>query len=217
MVCKLFSHRGFLNNPNLKENTIKSFQNAINHHFKALECDIWFIKGQFILNHDQPEENTQKYDKLEQLFEHFGNKIDYWLDFKNLNQQNITAAIKNLKEIIDKFAINYEKIYFIPYLDNINLDKNLFAYQEIRENFGQNCQLGAFLTKIDKNQLENYREKLDEHKINILSIYFKNIDENFVKTFQNIQLFAWTVNEKADFNYLKTLKIENIATDKILP
>ena len=76
-----------------------------------MELDIWYVEGQFILNHGKPSENINKYDKLEKLFKKFGNKIEYWLDFKNLDEENIKEAIKKLKLNIDQSEINYEKIF----------------------------------------------------------------------------------------------------------
>ncbi len=215
MSCKLFSHRGLLSR-NVKENTIKSFQNAFDNHFEAMEIDIWYYKKEFILSHDKPKD-LNNCDNLANLFKQFGNKIDYWLDFKNLNLDNIKEASYNLKINADKFNIDYNKIIFVPYLNNINLEKNLFSYKEIRNNFGENCNIGTLIKKIDKKDWKKYHQQLKENNIKILSVQFENINEDFIKIFSDINLFAWTVNDKKDFNYLKKLKIQNIATDTLKP
>ena len=214
MSCKLFAHRGFSKSyPDIKENTLKSFQNAIDNGFEGIELDIWYIEDQFILNHDKPEFDIKKYDKLADLFAQCGNKIHYWIDFKGLVQIDIESAIKRLKTTIDEHKIAYENIFFIPGLDNKNLDQNAFAYKEIRKNFGENCNLGVFIGKIKKEDLHQYYKDLKTHKIKILSILFKNIDEDFMDIFHDINLFAWTVNHKSELDYLEKLGVQNIATD----
>lgn len=218
MDCKLFAHRGFFKGfKDIQENTLKSFQNAMDNGFDGVELDIWYVEDQFILNHDRPSKNIDKYDKLTELFAQCGNKIKYWLDFKGLTPNEIIPAIKRLKKEIDDYEIAYENILFIPGLDNKNLDQNEFAYKEIRKNFGDNCQLGAFIGKIKKEDLPQYYKDLKTHKIKILSILFKNIDEDFMKIFHDINLFAWTVNQKNDLDYLSNLNVQNAATDVLKP
>lgn len=213
----LFSHRGFLNKNCTQENTIKAFQNAINYGFQAIEVDIWYFNNELILSHDQPDKNLNHYDRLENLFNHFKNKIIYWLDFKNLQQDNVKNAIANLKKIIDQNKIQYQQIFFIPCLDNLNLKQNLFSYEEIRKNFTQNCNLGAFISNIEKSKLLNYRQQLQNNEISNLSVQYKNIDEKFIEIFHDINLFAWTVNKEEDLINLKKLGVKNIATDKLIP
>jgi glycerophosphoryl diester phosphodiesterase len=216
MSCKLFSHRGFLTE-SLKENTIKSFQNAILNNFEAIEVDIWYDKEILILSHNKPQKDLDKYDRLKDLFHKFGNKITYWLDFKNLNIDNYTKALSYLKVIIKKHNIDSENIILAPYLDTLNIENNLFIYDALRKNFGSNCNIAAVIRVIKKENWEEYYKKLASYKINNLSVEFNNIDKDFMELFHNINIFTWTVNKQDDLEFLTELGITNIATDKILP
>ena len=214
MSYKLFSHRGLLiGNSKLKENTIKAFQNSIDNHFKAIEVDIWYYQNELILHHDQPIKKIDNYDKLSDLFKEFGNKIEYWLDLKNLKQKNATTALNKLKLLIDKNKIDYDKILFVPCLKKTNLKQNEFAYKEVRNIFGKDCNLAAFTTNINKNNLQKYYHQLKDYNINKLSIKFSNIDEEFIKIFYDIEIFAWTVDNKKTLDYLTKLNIKNFATN----
>ena len=88
---KVFAHRGFTfdeNNPQnkIEQNSLASLKNAVNHGFKAIEFDIWYFNSQLVLSHDQP--NLANYQTLTKFSEYFiyGNQLDYWLDFKNLDE-----------------------------------------------------------------------------------------------------------------------------------
>lgn len=217
MSCKLFSHRGFLSEKKFKENTLESFQNSLDYKFQAIELDLWYLEEKFILNHDKPSRDLSKYDKFADLLQKFGNKFEYWLDFKNLNPNNIQEAIKELKSIIDQSKISYSNFIFVPCLDNANLSDSFFAFDEIRNNFGKNCRLGSFLSKIKPQNFQSYYKNLKQNNIQNLSINFKNLNEDFIKFFSGINIFAWTVNNKKDLEYLEKLKVGNIATDKLTP
>lgn len=217
MTCRLFSHRGFTNNKKLKENTIEAFDNSLTHGFDAIELDLWYLEENFILNHDKPQKDLKKYDKFEDLLQKFHNKFQYWLDFKNLTPDNITQAIAKLKSIIDSSKIDYKNFIFVPCLDNIDLKNSLFAFNEIKKQFGNETEIGSFLSKISKNKWENYYLSLKENNIKNISINFKNLDEEFMIKFNDIKIFAWTINEEEDLNKMQLLKVQNIATDKIIP
>jgi glycerophosphoryl diester phosphodiesterase len=218
MNSKLFSHRGFLQKkPNLNENTLESFQNAIDNQFKAIEVDVWYIDKELILNHDKPENDLAKYNKLSDLLKKFSNNIEYWIDFKNLNISNTKDAIFTLKTTIDRFNIEYQKLIIIPHSNSNNIEESLFALKEIKKTFKNKCHVGSFIKKIDQQDWKAYHQKLEKHNIKNLSIQFNNINEQFIKQFHNINLFAWTVNDKNDYDYLKKLKIKNIASDILSP
>ena len=58
--------------------------------------------------------------------------------------------------------------------------------------------------------------KLQENKIFGLSINYKNIDDKLIKNFKNIEIFAWTVNNRKTADYLAKIGVQNIVSDKIL-
>ena len=57
-MIKLFAHRGFVEN-NMKQNSIASLKNAVAKGFKAIEFDIWWCDGEFLLKHDKPSEKEK--------------------------------------------------------------------------------------------------------------------------------------------------------------
>ncbi len=211
-MIKLFAHRGFAKEGVL-QNSIQSLENAYKTGFRAVEFDIWLCDGKLLLKHDRPKEN----ENLPQLKDYFvfANQLDYWMDFKNLDRNNVTELLKLLKAEITAHFIDLNKIYFAPYITDHKLAFEMLI--EFRKVFGQNLQFVAVCDRLD-NQLEvrELRDFLSKNQIKFLSIFHKLINEDFIKNFQDIELFAWTVNEVLQLQRLNKLGVNNFATDEII-
>jgi glycerophosphoryl diester phosphodiesterase len=212
-MIKIFAHRGCTINQ-VKENSIESLDLAYEKKFYGVEFDIWFIDEKLIVNHDKAAELRPEFaDYLK-----YGNELKYWIDFKNLTEissKNLILALEIAKKELKNAKIELKNVFFAPFI--VNFEKALVIYAKIREIFGENAQIMAVCEKINSLDFLSYRKKLDENKIKFLSIKHSNINQEFVKIFAGIEIFAWTVNEKLDFERLNKLKIENITSDKILP
>lgn len=212
MQCKIFAHRGLVNDI-IEENTIKALINASDHGFEAVEFDLHYWNRDFILSHDKPEKANKKYDSLINYLGVFKNYMEYWLDFKNLDSDNIEEAVKYLKEIIDKSGVKLKNLYFAPFITEISEAEKI--YQVIRKYFGDKVQIIAVKEKLSHLHYQEYYNWLKANNIYGLSIQFRNIKPEFMKIFSDIQIFAWTVNYERDYFRLTKMGVQNITTDQI--
>ncbi len=225
-MIKLFAHRGYinsnlLNNYNSKkeklENSIASLNNAVKNNFSAIEFDLWWFENRFLLKHNCPtklEIATKNY--LPQLFEYFiyKNQIEYWLDFKNLNQKNCQNAIKNLKKTIEELDIDFDKCHFAPFINNKETTKVIL--DNFLQIFGQKINFVALCEFLNEEDLEKLAEFLLENNIKFLSIDHKLITQKIIDKLKNTHLMAWTVNCNQIFNHLLKMGVKTFATDTIL-
>ena len=214
-MIRLFAHRG-LAKEKILQNTIASLNQAHKKGFKAIEFDIWFLAGELFLKHDRPKKSELK--NLPKFCDYlqFKNYFHYWLDFKNLDEENSEAALKIVKKEIDEAGISIEQIYFAPFITDYKFAGKILA--KIRKIFGKKAQLVAVCEELKNfEQIKFLREFLTKNEIKFLSISHQFLDQTFVKIFPDIKIFAWTVNDLQRLGELEVLGVKNFATDKILP
>jgi glycerophosphoryl diester phosphodiesterase len=212
-MVKFFAHRGFSENK-FQENSIDSLKNAYQKKFRAVEFDIWFIENQLVLKHDQPKKNeVNKLAKFEDYFL-FGNEMEYWLDFKNLYEENASLILTKVKETLDHLSINLEKVYFAPFITNYSLAKIIFT--KIKEIFGNEVNLVAVCEELETRESKvSLIEFLFNNQIKFLSINHQLINKNLMMILPKVNFLVWTVNEIERVDELVLLGIKNFATDKI--
>jgi len=213
----LWSHRGYTNKES-EENTITSLKKAYNKGYRNIEFDIWYKKGDLILKHDKPARKELKKEELTTLKNYLSvhkNKMHYWMDFKNLSKINIGKALDRLKQIIEELEINQKQIHFTPY--ETNWRKSISLNKKALKKFPKiNIMLIQDEKSFKKNRIKKYAKTLQNNNIKFLSIHHDCVDKKLVETLKNVTLFAWTINEKEEYNRLKKLGIKNICTDKII-
>ena len=125
-MTRLFSHRGFVQG-NILQNSVASLYEARKNGFKAIEFDIWFLEGKLFLKHDLPCEMELK--NLPRFCDYFpfGNDLDYWLDFKNLDERNVADALNLVKKEIGEAMINMDQIYFAPCITDYKTAEEIFV------------------------------------------------------------------------------------------
>ena len=208
MQSKFFAHRGLVNK-NAPENSILALKNAFENKVKAVEFDIWYFQNELVVSHDQPQNKSLK---LNDYLAVYGNKMEYWLDFKNLDQNNCDKALKQIKAITKDLKIKQNNLNFAPFITNFT--EALEIYKIIKKYF-RKARILAVKEKLKISDRKKYYQELQKNKIFGLSIHYKNIDSNFVKIFKNIEIFAWTINNNKNANYLAKIGVQNIAGDKI--
>ena len=210
-MIKIFAHRGFVQN-NIKQNSIASLKNAFKNGFKAIEFDIWWLENQLFLNHDKPSKTS--------LFNlpHFGdyfiynNQIDYWLDFKNIDESNVREVLQLVKNDLDSNKINLDKIYFAPYITNFELTEKIA--REFRNFFDKKIN---FLGVCDhQSQILKISELLDIEVIDYVSIDYKLINKSNLELIDPKKIFAWTVNDIHIYNDLMVMGVDKFATDNLV-
>ncbi len=214
-MIKLFSHRGFVTKRS-PENSIKSLESAFLKGFSAIEFDIWFSEKKLILSHDSPNQITLKMaPQLKDYFK-FGNQLNYWLDFKNLDEKNIAEALIETQKVIDEKKIDLSKIYFAPFITDYQKSEKIML--KIRKIFGEEVNFVAVCENLkDRDEINKLGAFLRKNKIKFLSINHELIDKTLIKILSEIELFAWTVNDIKIIKNLANIGVKNFATDKITP
>jgi glycerophosphoryl diester phosphodiesterase len=207
-MIKLFAHRG-LWSVEAPQNSINSLKNAYNQGFRAIEFDIWFLQGLLLLKHDCPKDND--FSNLAQLKDYFlyKNELEYWLDFKNLDEKNAYEALILVKKIIDESNISLDKIFFAPFITNYKKAEKILLI--IKAIFGDEAKFVAVLEDI-KN-FGAVISFLRKNNIKHLSINHELLSEANIKKLSHIEIFAWTIKNKNRLEELKKLGIKNFATD----
>tara|TARA_B100001758_G_C18374320_1_gene593324 strand:- start:1168 stop:1629 length:462 start_codon:yes stop_codon:yes gene_type:complete len=129
-IKHFISHRGNLNGEEPEyENTTDYINNALSKGFEC-EIDVWFVKNEFYLGHDTPEE-----------------KID--IEFILNNEKNLWIHCKNL-ECLEKFNDIKTPNYFWHENDKYTLTSKNYIWTYPNEETDRNSiivSLGADLPK----------------------------------------------------------------------
>jgi len=194
-------------------NDISELYRYYNYGYKGIEFDVRYFQGKGIfVTHDTVSDN--KIDSLISIKDYLselGNKINYWVDFKNLDS-------KNVEQTID---------YFNLYLDDKSILNNLYiesrdaaALGRLKEAF-PNINTMLYIKRFGETR---YLHRLYFYKFNI---YKNNIDSVttsidrynsvFIKDFKNLNLFVYDVNDRKIAEGLVYDGVDIILTDSIEP
>lgn len=212
-MTKIFAHRGFVGD-NIPQNSIASLKNAYLNNFDGVEFDIWFFNGELILKHDQPI--FTELNSLPRFCNYFlyQNKIEYWMDFKNLDESNVDEVLKLLKKDLEN--IDLDKVYFAPFITDYKIAGKIF--EKIRNVFGDKTKVMAVCERLEnQDKINNLRKFLSDNWVSHLSILHKLIDKKFMELFADVKIFAWTVNDVKEFERLENIGVGNFASDKLNP
>lgn len=210
-MIRLFAHRGFVDK-NMKENSIASLKNAVNKGFKAIEFDIWWVENEFFIKHDKPN-NTEKF-LLPRLQDYlcYGNELEYWLDFKNLDHLNIDNVLEKLTTDLTEKKIDLTKVFFAPYITNYNLVEIISL--KFRNNFSHKINFVGVCD--EKSNIRSIIDLIDLELIDFVSIDYNLVDNDLLKKIKPSKILAWTVNDIKKINDLYMLGVDKFATDKII-
>ena len=210
-MIKLFAHRGFVEN-NMKQNSIASLKNAVAKGFKAIEFDIWWVDGEFVVKHDKPKREEKFSLPRLQDYLIYKNKLEYWFDFKNLDQNNVDDALKKLKADLILKEIDLNKIFFAPYITDYDLAIKISV--KFRNFFSQKINfVGVCDNELGVIEIINM---VDMELIDFVSINHALINPELLQKINSTKLLAWTVNDIKQINDLYLLGVDKFATDKIL-
>ncbi len=212
-MTKIFAHRGFVTKQ-AKENSIASLNQAHKHNFSGIEFDVWFFDNSLVIHHDMPQKNTIASLPQFQDYLVFKNEIEYWIDFKNLDEGNVEAAAKLIAQEIKAAEIDSKKVFFAPFIANLQMA--IPIYDALRNGFA-GAQIVAVCEDLAPEDFVLYHASLQKNNIKFLSIRHGIVDKNFAEIFSDITLFAWTINDLARFRDLQEMGVKNIASDIITP
>jgi hypothetical protein len=172
-------HKGLFNNKTVFENTLPAFDSAHGQHIQGLEMDVYYIDSlnDFIVTHDLPNRYHLPALKLSEVLSRYDTAFSYWLDLKNLTDENkepislrfksmlspaMTAKVYiesgNAPELGYLAAQKLKTIYWIQY-NRTNIFKKwikqtLIKWQFIQYPF-EGATIGASMT--DDNFFETFQ------------------------------------------------------------
>lgn len=231
---KLFAHRGY-NKGLTTENSIASLEEAVKNSFTAIEFDIWFFNSHLVIKHDKPKlQELSLLPKLRQYLK-YGNILDYWCDFKNINEKNARIVAKTTKELVSDCQILPAKIFFTPYLPCNNISQHqeyrkIFAEirQEILleplpnkalENSNKRFSLVAVIDDMPNDTKEQSKifDFINSENFDYCSIDHRLINKELLKNIEAKKILAWTVNNFNDLARIRALGVVNFTSDTISP
>jgi len=206
------------------ENTLSSFQKALDMNVDGVELDVHLSSdGEIVVFHDET---------LDRITDGKGNISDYSLselkDFRVANEHQI-PTLKEVFDLVDKRCfINIELkgegtakpvvALIEDYIANKNWDYSHFQVSSFDWNMltevselNPEIFIGV-LTEIDLESALAFAKKIKAKSINP---YFQFLSAENTKQLQDegFQVFPWTVNEPADIEKIKSFKADGIITD----
>jgi glycerophosphoryl diester phosphodiesterase len=212
-ITKMVSHRGLVSKKS-QQNKVLAFKNAYDRGLRAIEFDIWYLKTKLVLHHNRPK-NINNLDQIDDLFLSLKNKVEYWIDFKNLNLKNCDLAMTKLKEAINNNKIKLNNLYFAPFITDLCKAKSI--YELIKIHFGNRVNIVAVVEELLPENYQKFYKDLKDLNIKILSIQYQNINQKFINVFLGIKIFAWTVNDQKIADFLTKIGVKNIVSDVLIP
>lgn len=172
-------HKGLYDNKTVFENTIAAFDSARKKNIKGLELDIFFIDSlnDFVVTHDIPNRYTLPPLLFSDVIKRYDSAFTYWLDLKNLNNENMAPVSARLYSILGKklkhkafiesanaaplgymTANGFNTIYWIQY-DRTNFLRKLYKTTLIKWNFIQYKYTGGTMaaSMTDEDFFENFK------------------------------------------------------------
>jgi len=210
-MIKLFAHRGFVEN-NMKQNSIASLKNAFAKGFKAIEFDIWWLDGEFFVKHDKPNRKEEFSLPRLQDYLYYKNELEYWFDFKNIDQSNVDDVLKKLKANLILNEIDLNKVFFAPYITDYAMAIKIAL--KFRNFFSQKINFVGVCD--NQSGLQEIIDLIEMEVIDFVSINHLLINSELLKKIKPSKLLAWTVNDIKQINDFYMLGIDKFATDKVL-
>lgn len=213
LLPNLYAHRGF-HNLEIKENTLESLENAYKNQFTAIEFDIWLKNDGLIISHDQPKNSNEFFYPSLENFLKYQNHFNYWLDFKNIDLNNVDKILHLLTIELQTSKIDLQKVIFAPYI--VDYDLALKVLKKFKNHFGEkNCNFALMCN--ETSDINEVLRIFAENKIEFLSIFHRLITPDLLQKIRPEKILAWTVNKEKILNNLLNLGVKNFATDRILP
>ena len=200
------------------ENTLASFQKAINLGCDGIELDVHLSKDQkVIVIHDETINRTTT-----------GKGFVNNFTSSELNQFGISTLKKILNLIDKKCFVNVEikddkATKFVlkilqKYISEKKWNSNLFQISSFDWNILQLCHLEnkkISLGVLTENSVEEaiiFAKKIKAHSINP---YFKLLTTKNVQLIHEngFKIYPWTVNQPEDITFVKSLNIDGIISD----
>ena len=190
---KLWAHR--VNN--LKD--IKPFSKE----FKGFELDVFYNNN--INNFDVKHHGNYAETSLNEYFSYCQDySLKYWIDFKNLNENNVDNAILLMDSLSMKYSVKN---------DIIIESKNIELLSKFKQNdFSISYWLPSFNLIRTSYQIHEIKANLLEFKPNVISMPYSSVAYYSIK-FPNYPIHCWTndmISQSDKVKIQKLSKNENV-------
>ena len=192
---KVWAHRGFCDSA--KENSITSFQQAFKLGAKGTELDVFFDveMGEYIVSHDFPYQiQNDKTLRLEEVFQEFGKKKYYWLDFKNLtklSRKELQLSLHSLLSLLNKYDLQEKCIVEAQHPGKLGK----FSKAGIHTSYW--IKLDETDSKLEYFIEESgYKYHILRHDFSAVSMRHKYYTPKVESTLTGIPVHLFTVNDK---------------------
>jgi glycerophosphoryl diester phosphodiesterase len=223
------------------ENTVESFQKALELGVDMIECDLWHTKDKkIVIIHDHNVNRTTfakgavkkytlaeikqlkirgnhgKIPALEELLDLAKNRCQLNLEIKNKKTAKyLMAELKNSDFPLADIMITSKHLPTLKYLKEKMPDIKIgYVYKPIEFIYGQVVwALYARLFWFFKHRLVIRR--LKKFNINILNIYYLLVTKKFIKKIHelNKQIFVWTLNSNRSIKRMKKIGVDGITSN----
>ena len=218
MIIKI-GHRGAMGYA--PENTLKSFEKALEFNIDAVELDVYVCKsGELVVIHDDKVDRTadgrgyvieKTLEELKKLDVGEGEKIPLLSEVLDVIDKRVRVNIelkgvntaKPVNDLIDEYVKNKDW----KYEDFLISSFNHYELKQFNE-INPNIEIGALITGIPIGFAE-FAEKVNAKYVN-LCIEF--INQDFVDDAhkRGLKVYVWTVNDFDDIERMKALNVDGI-------
>ena len=233
-----YGHRGSpLVSP---ENTLLSFQEAIDNSMDGIELDVQLTKDQkLVIYHDEYINYNNSIVKISNLTLAEINQIDVRKNFNELSFQKIPELEEVLNILPHNIILNIEVKSYGWDMFNNKIERQLLSVIDDKINYNQliissfnplvikrikelNSSISIALIWSKKSYkwftfgiVSNYKLFAYYSKPDVFHVNIKDVNQSMINWFskRNIQLYAYTVNTKSDLEKAKKYNLNGIFTD----
>jgi hypothetical protein len=163
-----------------------SWANQMFNEFNGIETDVYFIddKNEFQTGHEWPSGNSIDlfFDSIYNCSSHY-----YWIDYKNLTEENASNSANEMKRLVNKFHLEGRVIVESSQPD-------LLAYFSCDEIFTSYWidDINAAIPYFEEDKLANNVQKdIMRYHFDALSCSYE-MNSFFQKYFKNYNVHLWT-------------------------
>lgn len=206
------------------ENTLRSFEKAIELGVDAIELDVYKCRsGQIVVMHDETVDRTTNgtgkvkdlsWDELKKLCTGKGEHIPLLSQVLDLVDQRVVInieikdldVVKDLAETIDNY-INFKKW---------NSDKFIvssFIFEAIQK--FKNCCLQIRTGAIFDECTQDVVKESLKYKADLIVVDYNSVSAKLIQHAHavGLKIFVYTVNLKQDIERMKSLNVDGVITD----
>lgn len=188
------------------ENTVEAFEASIANGFPGIELDIHFLGERFVVAHDPtPTDHLG----LDEVFARCGRKIYYWLDFKDLTDENVGDVIVAFQRLFERYPVRDRVLIESP--EARALAKLRHGLGDVKVLYWIQWYRGGIRKSVLRARK---RWKIAWFGFHNISISDDQFNEVFRRDFARMGIYVYTINDAARMAALRDAGVRVILTDR---